>query len=183
MNLTEFEKFLSWLSPDREHAGRKYEEIRKQLIRFFTCWGCSQPEDLADNTIDRVVPWMEQRDWVFSGEPIRLFYGFARNLRHEERRKSPTEPISSDIPHVATVAVDKEQNFVCLEACIARLPEEESRLIRLYYQYDRQEKIQKRQELANELGVGMNALRIQAWKIRNSLRRCLDRCIESKSLN
>jgi hypothetical protein len=30
-----FEKFLFWLSRDREEAGTKYVELRKRLIRFF----------------------------------------------------------------------------------------------------------------------------------------------------
>ena len=183
MTPEEFDKLLSWLSPDRETAGKKYEEIRQQLIRFFTCWNCSEPEALADETIDRVVPWMEQKGWEPSNAPIRVFFGFARNLRHEDRRKMQLEPINSDLPATPAKKENKEPDFVCLEDCIASLPVTEADLIRHYYQYEQEEKIKKRQALAQKLGIGMNALRIQAWKIRNSLRGCLNRCIERKQLN
>lgn len=183
MTPEEFDKLLSWLSPDRETAGKKYEEIRQQLIRFFTCWSCREPEVLADDTIDRVVPWMEQKGWEPSSAPIRVFFGFARNVRHEERRRPQPEPISSDIPEMPAKTKDKEQDFVCLEDCIAALSATEADLIRHYYRYEQEEKIKKRQALAKKLGIGMNALRIQAWKIRNSLRGCLDKCIERKQLN
>src|SRR5215216_208156 len=51
----EFDDLLSWLDPDRERAGIRYEEIRDDLIKKFRlCW-CSAAEDLADETINRVV--------------------------------------------------------------------------------------------------------------------------------
>jgi len=181
----EFDKLLFWLSPDRETAGKKYEEIRRQLIRYFTCWGCSRPEDLADITIDRVVPWMESRGWEPSTEPIRVFFGFARNVRRETNRKEEPGPIDSGIaqPVSTNATPEKEQDFACLEACIASLSATEADLIRHYYQYDQADKIKKRRELAKNLGIGMNALRIQAWKIRGSLRSCLDECVAGKHVN
>src|SRR5260370_31543199 len=42
-----FETFLGWLSPSRENAGRKYEQLRKQLIKFFEWRGCPTPEELV----------------------------------------------------------------------------------------------------------------------------------------
>lgn len=164
-------------------AGQKYEEVRQHLVRFFTCWGCSEPEDLADHTIDRLVPWMEMRNWESSGEPIRLFYGFARNMRHEERRKPQVEPLSAHMPEMPAITEDKEHDFACLEACISALSADEGNLIRHYYEYDPQEKVKKHQALAKRLGIGINALRIRAWKIRSTLRGCVDKCIESKQLN
>ena len=51
----DFEGLLDWLAPDREEAGKKYEEIRDGLIRFFRFKGCNDPEFLADETINRVA--------------------------------------------------------------------------------------------------------------------------------
>ena len=181
MTPEEFNKLLSWLAPDRETAGKKYIEIRQQLIRFFTCWSCSEPEHLADDTIDRVVPWMELKGWQPSDAPIRVFFGFAKNVRHEDKRKPQPEPLSSEIPDPpAPAKEEKEKDFACLESCIASLSPTEAELIRHYYQYEQAEKIKRRQALAKRLGIGMNALRIQAWKIRNSLRGCVDQCIAGK---
>ena len=46
---------LAWLDSDRERAGQKYEEIRCGLIKIFVCQGCTDPEGLADETINRVI--------------------------------------------------------------------------------------------------------------------------------
>jgi hypothetical protein len=54
-NQEAFDQLLTWLNPDRERSGKKYEEIRKRLITIFTCRGCLIPKELSDETIDRVV--------------------------------------------------------------------------------------------------------------------------------
>src|SRR6516162_9010610 len=41
-----FEKFLCWLSEDWDEAGRKYEQIRTKMVKFFTWRGCHIPEEL-----------------------------------------------------------------------------------------------------------------------------------------
>jgi hypothetical protein len=40
-----FDMLLARLDPDREEAGRKYDEIRRKLTKFFEFWGSSAPED------------------------------------------------------------------------------------------------------------------------------------------
>src|SRR5262249_36046354 len=35
LTLEAFERLLRWLSPDRDAAGRKYEQIRTKMVRFF----------------------------------------------------------------------------------------------------------------------------------------------------
>src|SRR5689334_8976445 len=57
---TKFEKLLVWLNADRDKAGQKYESIRQRLIYIFRQRGCSTPEDLADETIDRVIQKIEK---------------------------------------------------------------------------------------------------------------------------
>ena len=42
-----FDLMLSWLNPDRDFAGIKYEQIRNKLISRFRHLGCSDPEDLV----------------------------------------------------------------------------------------------------------------------------------------
>ncbi|HEY7785163.1 MAG TPA: hypothetical protein VIB00_10575, partial [Pyrinomonadaceae bacterium] len=49
-----FDALLHWLDPQRDRAGLRYEEIRRSLIKIFACRGCAEPEDLADETINRV---------------------------------------------------------------------------------------------------------------------------------
>ena len=40
LNQEAFDELLAWLNPDRERAGRKYEDIRQRLIRIFMHRGC-----------------------------------------------------------------------------------------------------------------------------------------------
>jgi hypothetical protein len=50
-----FESLLSWLAPERESAGRRYEDIRQALVKIFTWRGIPEAEDMADETINRVA--------------------------------------------------------------------------------------------------------------------------------
>ncbi len=72
-----FDQLLAWLNSDREQAGKKYEEIRKRLITIFTCRGCLIPEDLTDETIDRVVMKIPDLAGSYVGDPALYFYGVA----------------------------------------------------------------------------------------------------------
>ena len=50
-----FDKLLAWLAPDREQAGERYEEIRCQLMSLFLRWGSAIPEELIDETFNRLA--------------------------------------------------------------------------------------------------------------------------------
>lgn len=68
-----FDALLAWLDPAREEAGRRYEEIRRRLIKIFTCRGCGEPEDLADETINRVSKKLKEIESDYSGDPRSVF--------------------------------------------------------------------------------------------------------------
>ena len=55
INQDAFDTMLDWLDADRERAGCKYEAIRLRLIKIFTCRGCQDAEELADEAINRVI--------------------------------------------------------------------------------------------------------------------------------
>src|SRR5215211_7438779 len=108
-----FEKLLNWLDPDRNKAGEKYEKIRHRLIRIFTSRGCSDTEDLADETINVVA---SKIDWLienYKGEPALFFYGVAKNIYHEKFKKKPPPPLPPP-PDVRQV----EHECSCLEDCL-----------------------------------------------------------------
>ena len=50
-----FDGLLAWLDADPHEAARKYEQIRRSLIRFFETRRCATPGDQADKVIDRVA--------------------------------------------------------------------------------------------------------------------------------
>jgi len=172
-----FDKLLEWLSPDREKAGRKYEEIRCRLIRLFNCRGCSNPEELADDTINRVIKIIESEAAEYSCAPILLFFGVAKKVFQEWTRRKRFK--REDLPIPEPNGHDPELD--CLDECMDHLPVRERSVIRRYYEEKGREKIRRRETIAAELGIDVGALRVQACRIRKVLRRCIVNCLETKA--
>lgn len=169
-----FDALLAWLDPNRELAGRKYEDIRTRLIKIFSCRGCYEPEDLADETINRVTNKLKDIETSFIGERARYFYGVANkvHLEYLRRKPAPSLPPPTHDPD----AIEREYN--CLEQCMQLLTAHNRDLVLQYYQEDKQAKIDHRKQLAEQLGIALNALRIRAHRIRASLQECVQDCVQ-----
>ena len=168
-----FDALLGWLDPNREVAGEKYEDIRRRLVTIFSCRGCAEPEDLADETINRVTNKLTAIKSGFVGDPSRYFYGVANKVHLEYRRRKPAPEIQP--PPAYDENIEKE--FDCLERCMQKLTLENRQLVVEYYQDERQAKINHRKGLAEQLGIAINALRIRAFRIRASLQECVTNCL------
>ena len=169
-----FDALLAWLDPAREEAGRKYEDIRLRLIKIFTCRGCCEPEDLADETINRVSKKLKEIESTYSGEPARYFYGVANKVHLEYLRRKPLQPP----PPPRDDADEIEREYLCLEQCIQKLTPNNRVLVLQYYQEEKRAKIDHRRQLAEQLGIALNALRIRACRIRrSSLQECVQSCV------
>jgi DNA-directed RNA polymerase specialized sigma24 family protein len=172
-----FELLLGWLDPDREKAGEKYGKIHVRLIKLFSCRGCFEPEHLADEVIDRVaskIDWLIQN---YVGGPELYFYGVARKVCLEELRRKPTMVLASPADESVNTD-DVEEVYQCLEQCMDILPLDEHQLVLQYHQEEKQAKIRNRKQLAMELGVSLNALRIKVFRIHSQLEQCVTRCLE-----
>jgi DNA-directed RNA polymerase specialized sigma24 family protein len=168
-----FESLLAWLDSDRDEAGQKYELIRQRLIKIFTCRGCLEAEDLADETINRVARKSTEIKESFVGEPIRYFCGVANKVHLEYlRRKRPRTP-----PPVPENDDDLEMEHNCLDNCIEELTAEKRYLFYEYFEEDDSAKIAQRKRLAKQLGIGLNALRIRAHRVRATLEACIKDCM------
>jgi DNA-directed RNA polymerase specialized sigma24 family protein len=173
---------LLWLGEDEPSGARKYEEIRRKLILLFRYRGCHVPEELADDTIDRTAHALLNPDFHYQGDPIAYFRGVARYVYLEWlriQRRLPTESISDanlQLPAPADSSEGDDLDQGCLERCLSALPPEKKTLLIRYYRSDKRAKIDGRQLLAEELGIGLNALRIQVFRLRNAMRRCVEKC-------
>ena len=183
-----FDTLLSWLDADRERAGRKYQEIRVRLIKIFTCRGCYDAEELADETINRVIARVDDVVNGYQGDPALYFYGVSQKVQLEYTRKSRFRDaeVSVDvaavdpIPADASLTDDIEREYECLERCLEHLPADNRKLVLEYYQQEKRAKIDHRKLLASELGIAVNALRIRAHRIRRALEACVRDCLENQ---
>ncbi len=82
-------------------------------------------------------------------------------------------PLSTaDNEHAAV----RERRLECLDQCLEELPADQRRLIVDYYADAQRQRIERRRALAGHLGITMNALAIRAYRIRDTLQSCIERC-------
>ncbi|MGB8507760.1 MAG: hypothetical protein WCD76_05100 [Pyrinomonadaceae bacterium] len=172
-----FDELLDWLHPDRDQAGRKYEDIRSRLIRIFIHRGCTTAEDLADETINRVSRKVREvrANYNPGDDPALYFYGVARNVYREylKRRPEPSPPP----PQTPGEDDDVTPQYDCLEKCLKRLTPRNRELILEYYQSEEGPKIESRKMLASRFGLALNPLRIRTHRIRVELKKCVLECL------
>lgn len=173
------DELLSWLDPDKHRAGEKYEEIRRTLIKIFVCRGCTTAEDLADETINRVIRKVPEIASTYVGNPALYFSGVAKYvlLEHEKKRHD-LAPLGIDPPTpLREDPEDIEREYGCLDQCMGHLTPKNRELILQYYEEERQAKIDSRRRLAERLGLKLNALRVRADRIRANLEECVGDCL------
>src|ERR1041385_6111504 len=169
-----FDALLDWLDSDRERAAIKYEEIRACLVKIFTGRSCIEAEDLADETINRVTSRLSAIRAEFTGDPTRYFFGVANKVYLEYMRKKPPQPP----PFQPVDSKQVELEYRCLEHCVDSLSEVNRYLLLQYYGAEGSSKVELRRKLAEELGIAPNALRIRAYRIRQNLQECVEKCLE-----
>jgi DNA-directed RNA polymerase specialized sigma24 family protein len=180
-----FATFLGLLSPDPEIAGEKYEELRRQLIKFFE-WRCTFIADqLADETLNRVVRKIHEGEKI-EKNIVALCLGIARfvfkeYLRDPDNRRVEVGELSAFAEHPVRRKEDDDLWLISLKECLKCLPDEDRELILEYYQEDKQAKIDSRKELAARLGISINTLFSRAKRIRNRLERSVTNRVEKKS--
>ena len=175
MSITQeqFDSLLSWLNSDREFAARKYETIRAGLVRIFVSKGFNDAEDLADETIDRVITRLPDIRETYEGEPSRYFHGVARNvLRETGRRKEVTIEVSAVWVDPRPTTEEQE----CLTHCLQLLPKPKRELILEYLLYEGHQKIEHHRQMAAELGITEGALRGRVHQVRIRVEDCVRQC-------
>lgn len=178
LNESNFAKLLDWLDSDRDAAGEKYEAIRIRLTTIFRARGCEFPEENADDTIDRVVRKIDTIAENYQGNPALYFYGVAKLVFLESTRK----PVKDELPKVLVQEESDlevlERNDRCLERCLQKLDPEQRQFILEYYKYEKQEKIAHRRDMMEKLGISADLIRLRAYRIRNTLQKCVLNCLE-----
>ena len=170
----DFDRLLTWLDPSPERAGELYESIRWRLIAVLAARGCRMPEELADETIDRVARRVADIRDTYEGDRALYFLGVMNNVHHEYLRRPP-------LPRLVHTNEDtevKEQTFLCLDKCIATLSPHAREIIEQYYAENKQAKINLRKRIAAKFGMKQSNLRLRALRIRAKLQTCIQQCLE-----
>jgi len=172
------------MSFDQLLSSPRFEELRSRLIRIFARRGCSIPEDLADETVSRVLAKLPEIAPTYEGDPVRFFHAVARNVYLEYTRRPRTVQIEENLdwrdPR-GDEASSSEAKYECLEGCMGTLSRDDRWIIGEYYQHRKGAKIDYRKALAAQLEIGMNALRIKACRIRRRLQNCVFECMKMTS--
>jgi DNA-directed RNA polymerase specialized sigma24 family protein len=174
--------FLARLHEDREQAGREYEQIRRRLLTFFRCNGCSNAEDPVDETIDRVIQRLEEVKVV---NLMAFVCGVARRVVSEVHRKAREIPLA-DIRELSSWdalgesdAQARERGLDCLQKGLLALKPADRELLKSWYLYDKAQKIENRKHVAELRGVSATALRLQAFRARQRLQELVEDCLKA----
>jgi DNA-directed RNA polymerase specialized sigma24 family protein len=181
----QFEVLLRQLSPDRDLAGARYEQLRQRLVTILTYRGCAHPEEVADETMDRVARRLaEMRPGPEIGDPTRFIFGVAWNVAKEWIRQQRTvalpddwDPADPDEPDIATWETGLGHG--CLDRCLGCLPSQDKQVVLTYYQDEGLAKIRHRAMVARQLNISSNALRLRIHRITIRLRECVFHCVDT----
>lgn len=185
-----FHRLLNWLDEGASSDGQQYLEMRRRLVAYFDRKNCVRPDELADETLNRVARRLEEEAGAIEGDaPARYCYIVARFVFMEHLRETQKDDaLANELRRQsqrgndpATSATDderkiKEQRLNCLEQCLSKLESASREIIARYYVGKARVKIEHRRALAEDLGITMNALSIRACRIRNKLETCVREC-------
>ncbi len=192
MTTEAFDRLLAWLDSDRNIAAEKYEKIRQKLMKLFKWRNCTPEEDYADKTIDRVARRVFEGVLVDVKDPYLYFHGIALNLIREywrREQKHSHEDIDDTSPlELSTVSPaeqieqeferDKaEHRYGCMRNCLGNLTEETREFIVEYHRGENNKEARK--IMSERLQIPMNALRIRAFRVREGLEKCVEKCVKT----
>jgi DNA-directed RNA polymerase specialized sigma24 family protein len=167
-----FEAFLLWLSLEKDKAGDEYERLRFRLTTFFATRNCRFPEDLADETINRVIVKTFENTVE---NKLAFCYGVAKNVFLESLRKEKNHVNIDDI-EIAAKPVEPKFTDKCLEKCLSELSTENRTLIIDYFSENKSAKITLREKISDTLGITQTNLRMKVVRIKQRLKKCLVEC-------
>lgn len=186
-----FTRLLAWLDDGIDSRGQAYLDMRRRLVLYFDRRNRPFPDDLADETLNRIAWTLEEDGVIAVRPPARYCYVVARFVLLEDARRREHAHVSlsrsyrfDGLGHVtmrAPMEMDEgaarhEQRMECLDRCVETLSPEHRSLIVDYYRDEKRAKIERRRAQAQRLGITMNALAVRACRIRDALEACVHDC-------
>ena len=179
----DFDQLLQWLAPDREQAGTIYEQIRRNLFDYFRRRDVVDPLSLADEVIVRVTKRVRAIAPGYVGNPAAYFFAVAHKVLLESHRKPPETELQANLQPTTDVtgAEYKEGLLQSLEDCWQLLSPKEQRILYCYCVEDPPTRLaEARDQLARELGMALNALRVMTHRLKRKVKRCIEGAVKKR---
>jgi RNA polymerase sigma factor (sigma-70 family) len=179
----DFARLLAWLSPDADLAGEKYEQVRQNLLDYFRRRGAFDALSLTDEVFARVTKKVRYIAPGFVGNPTHYFLGVARKVLSESRRQPELTELPEHLSVLADEAADERKELLLqsLEHCWTLLsPQKQEILLQYYLGMPPLKLSDSREQLARNLGVSLNTLRVTAHRLKNRLKLCIEKAIRKK---
>ena len=174
-----FRQFLSWLDEGVDSRGERYVAMRRRLAAYFDRRNCLSPDELSDETLNRVARRLEEEGSISDTPPARYCYIVARfvfleHVRRTRHESAELDELRSPVAGPADPDDETSQKLLdSLERCLQQLEGRDRELILEYYRGEQRAKIEGRRQLAARLGLTMNAVSIRACRLRDKLEGCV----------
>jgi DNA-directed RNA polymerase specialized sigma24 family protein len=163
-----------------------FASLRSRLSTFFEARNCLDPDELADETLQRVVLKICQGTEV--SNLVGYSYGVAKRVYLENQRKervkqayvdSQKYSVGSDPIDEGNDAQMREQRLKCMKDCLARLKEQSRSLLSEYYKLKGKAGQVHRQQMADDLKISREALSLRVFQLRQKVKRCFHECLQN----
>lgn len=169
-----FTGFLEWLNPDRDRAGEEYERLRFRLCTFFSQRRCSFADELADETINRVI--LKSSEERIENK-IAYCYGVAKNVFRESLRKERPHVDIDELSLAAKAPDEPSFSRECLDKCLEKLPSDRRNLLLDYFSEAKLAKIKLHRSISASLETSQTALRMRVMRTKMKLKICVQECM------
>lgn len=166
-----FDALLQALEPEALSPQEGFRRCRSRLVRFFAWRRCDDPENLADETISRLVKNIQAGREISADHPYRYVRAIASHVFYEYLRAKKKSGIETDIDELRDLPAP-EGTEDCWTLCLAQLPPHKREFLAEYYldSIDRE-------QFAREKGLTINALRLTVFRYKAALKLCVENCI------
>ena len=184
--LTAGDKLLLLFDNDPDRLLR----CREKLVRRFILEFHEDGEDLADETLKRVLLVLEREEIQITTSIEAFISGFATNIIHEVRRRSSQREIPLDdlppakeprftSPEELLLACSEEEDLrACFKQCLNELHRSDRAMLISYYDLEPDEKLKEvRERMARSLGLTNSQLRKRTFNLRKELEACIKNCL------
>lgn len=169
-----FDKLLARLEPDLPDSARRYKQFRLKLTKFFQWKHCADAESLADETVARTIKNILNGLEIETDNPYIYIFTIAKNVYREYvRREIKYRDLLSDITEQSGQPEEVEG---CWAECLQALSREKLMLLQIYFLGDK-----NGIQLAEEMNMKVNALRLKIFRLKKELEACHEKCLRNLS--